>query len=183
MRVISGTARGRRLKEPVGMDIRPTTDLVKESLFNIIQFDIENARVLDMFAGTGQLGIEALSRGAESAVFIDESAAAIKIIGENVAASGMSSRAKVLRADALKLVGSLGKFDLIFLDPPYDTNLIKSALGLVLQFDILNENGIIIAETRAEYPSPEIAAPYSIIKEYKYGRIKLIKYGRSFAQK
>ena len=80
MRVITGTARGRKLKEPVGMDIRPTTDSVKEAIFNTIQFDIEGRRVLDLFAGTGQLGIEALSRGAKSCTFVDESTAAVRLV-------------------------------------------------------------------------------------------------------
>ena len=84
MRVITGTARGRRLKEPQGMDIRPTTDKVKESMFSILQFDIEGRRVLDLFGGTGQLGIEALSRGASEVVFVDKSAAALKLIRENL---------------------------------------------------------------------------------------------------
>lgn len=94
MRVITGTARGRRLKEPQGMDIRPTTDKVKESMFSILQFDIEGRRVLDLFGGTGQLGIEALSRGASEVVFVDKSAAALKLIRENLELCGLSDRAR-----------------------------------------------------------------------------------------
>ena len=94
MRVITGTARGRKLKTPENFDIRPTTDNVKEALFNIIQFDIEGRRVLDLFAGTGQLGIEALSRGAKSCVFIDESRDAVKIVKDNLKTCGLSGTAR-----------------------------------------------------------------------------------------
>ena len=112
MRVITGTARGRRLKPPAGDDIRPTTDNVKESVFNILQFDIEGRRVLDLFAGTGQLGIECLSRGAREAVFVDQSREAVKIVKENLKSCGMS--APVFQSDALSFLRSCGKFDLIF---------------------------------------------------------------------
>ena len=97
MRVITGEARGRRLKELSGMDTRPTTDKVKESMFNIVQFDIEGRKVLDLFAGTGQLGIEALSRGAESAVFVDVRKDAAALIRENLAHCGFAGRARVVR--------------------------------------------------------------------------------------
>ena len=99
MRVITGKARGRRLREPKGMDIRPTTDMVKEAVFNILQFELEGARVLDLFAGTGQLGIEALSRGAAEAVFVDGSSAAVKIVRENLKLCGFEAR--VLQGDAI----------------------------------------------------------------------------------
>ena len=119
MRVITGTARGRRLKEPQGMDIRPTTDKVKESMFSILQFDIEGRRVLDLFGGTGQLGIEALSRGALEVVFVDKSAAALKLIRENLELCGLSDQARVRNGDSLAYLRSGEKFDLVFLDPPY----------------------------------------------------------------
>ena len=113
MRVITGTARGRRLKEPQGMDIRPTTDKVKESMFSILQFDIEGRRVLDLFGGTGQLGIEALSRGASEVVFVDKSAAALKLIRENLELCGLSDRARVRNGDSLAYLRSGEKFDLV----------------------------------------------------------------------
>ena len=178
MRVISGTARGRRLKEPANYDIRPTTDKVKESIFNIIQFEIEGRRVLDLFAGTGQLGIEALSRGADSCVFVDESNAAVKIIGENVKACGFEKNAQVLRSDALSALSRLGKFDVILLDPPYDTELLNKALEKIIEIDILKVNGIILCESRAEATLAEVNAPYKLRKEYKYGKIKLTLYTR-----
>ena len=123
MRVITGTARGRRLQEPANMDIRPTTDQVKEALFNIVQFDVEGRRVLDLFAGTGQLGIEALSRGAKSVTFVDESAEAIKIIKSNL--EHCKLQGEVVRSEAVSFLKRCGKYDLIFLDPAYAGDLME----------------------------------------------------------
>lgn len=174
MRVITGTARGRRLKTPENYDIRPTTDNVKESVFNIIQFDIEGRRVLDLFAGTGQLGIECLSRGAAEAVFIDENTAAVKIVKENLKTCGFT--AAVLQQDALSYLRHCGKFDLIFVDPPYDSGLYASVLETINSVDILSDGGIILCESRREKSLPDMRAPYRKKKEYNYGRVKLTVY-------
>ena len=174
MRVISGSVRGRRLKTPENYDIRPTTDNVKESLFNIIQFDIEGRRVLDLFAGTGQLGIECLSRGADSVVFIDQSREAVKIIRENLKACGLS--APVLQQEALSYLRGCGSFDLIFVDPPYDSGLYEPVLNVINSVDILSDGGIIVCESRRETPMPELAAPYHKRREYRYGKVKLTLY-------
>lgn len=174
MRVISGSVRGRRLKTPENYDIRPTTDNVKESLFNIIQFDIEGRRVLDLFAGTGQLGIECLSRGADSVVFVDQSRDAVKIIKENLKACGLS--APVLQQEALSYLRGCGSFDLIFVDPPYDSGLYEPVLNSINSVDILSDGGIIVCESRRETPMPELAAPYQKRKEYRYGKVKLTLY-------
>jgi len=179
MRVISGTARGRKLKEPEGHAIRPTTDMVKESVFNIIQFDIEGRRVLDLFAGTGQLGIEALSRGASSAVFVDESNDAIRLVRNNITAMGFEDKATVLRGDAVTFLKQGGGFDVIFLDPPYDSGLMEKALINIIEFDMLKENGIIICETNVERQMPEVNFPYKKGKGYKYGRIKIVLYTKN----
>ncbi len=176
MRVITGTARGRKLKEPVGMDIRPTTDMVKEALFNIIQFDIEGRRVLDLFAGTGQLGIEALSRGAKSAVFVDESSAAIRIVRENVEMAGFSKQARIIQGESLGFLRAGEQFDLIFLDPPYQTNLLEKALKKATEFDILSEGGIMVCESKADKEMPELAPPYQKQREYRYGKTKISLY-------
>ena len=176
MRVITGTARGRRLKTPEGMDIRPTTDNVKESVFNILQFDIEGRRVLDLFAGTGQLGIECLSRGAREVVFIDQSRDAVKIVKDNLKACGFS--APVLQQDAISYLNSCGKFDLIFVDPPYDAGLYKTVLEKINSIDILSEGGIILCESRRETNMPEMQAPYFKRKEYRYGKVKLSLYSK-----
>ncbi len=179
MRVISGTARGRRLKELPGMDTRPTTDKVKESLFNIIQFDIEGRRVLDLFGGTGQLGIEALSRGAAHCTFVDMSRQAAAIIRENVTAVGFADRATVQQGDAMAfLSGCRGKYDLIFLDPPYQTQLLENCVQAVAKFDILSEHGIMVCESALEKQLPELEAPYEKGREYRYGKIKLTVYRR-----
>ena len=126
MRVISGTARGRRLKELEGMETRPTTDRVKEGMFNVLQFDIEGRRVLDLFAGTGQLGIECLSRGAKEAVFVDRRTDAVRLIRENLKVTDLADRAKVVSGDSVAYLKSLQEqFDIILLDPPYAAGLLE----------------------------------------------------------
>ena len=174
MRVITGTCRGRKLLEPANMDVRPTTDQVKEALFNIIQFDIEGRRVLDLFAGTGQLGIEAKSRGAAQVDIIDAAKESIQLIRENVKTTGLEIR--VLQADALSFLKSCGEYDLIFIDPPYDSGLAEKAVELIKAFDILSKGGIIICETRAETTLQELEKPYVKRKEYRYGKVKLTTY-------
>ena len=162
MRVITGSARGRRLGELKGMETRPTTDKVKESIFNCIQFDVEDARVLDLFAGTGQLGIEALSRGAKSALFVDKRADAVKLVRENLALGTQS-----------------GRFDIIFLDPPYESGLLEQAMEKIAQFDILSPHGIMVAESPQNQTLPELPAPYGLYREYRYGKIKVSIYHRA----
>lgn len=176
MRVITGKARGRKLKEPTGYDIRPTTDQVKEAIFNICQFDIEGRAVLDLFGGTGQLGIEAASRGAARVDIIDQSKEALKLIRDNVKTVGLDIR--VLQADAISYLRSCGRYDLIFIDPPYDTALAAEAVKAVKEFDILSDGGIMICETRAEADFPEPGAPYVKRKEYRYGKVKLTTFAK-----
>lgn len=176
MRVITGTARGRKLKEPANYDIRPTTDNVKESIFNIIQFDIEGRRVLDLFAGTGQLGIECLSRGAASATFVDQSKEAIALVKANLKTCGFEAR--VVTDDSISFLSRGGKYDLIILDPPYATNLLDKALEIINSVDILSEGGIIICESGREKTMPEVKAPYKRGREYNYGKVKLTVYSR-----
>ena len=176
MRVITGSARGRKLREPAGDSIRPTTDMVKESVFNILQFDIEGRKVLDLFAGTGQIGIEALSRGAATVTFVDSSVDAVKLVKENLAITGLSGKATVLRADALQFLKTCGKFDIIYIDPPYKTGLAEDALHLINQFDILKDNGIIVCENIYGNVLPELMPPYYKIKARKYGKIAITVY-------
>lgn len=174
MRVITGSARGRRLGELKGMETRPTTDKVKESIFNCIQFDVEGARVLDLFAGTGQLGIEALSRGAESALFVDKRADAVKLVRENLELCRLAERAQVICGDSLAQLASLRtKFDIVFLDPPYDSTLLEQAIEKIVSFDILAPGGIIVAESALDKALAEPAAPYRLGREYRYGKIKV----------
>lgn len=180
MRVITGTARGRRLNELKGMETRPTTDKVKESIFNCIQFDVEDARVLDLFAGTGQLGIEALSRGAQSAVFVDKRTDAAKLVRDNLALCQLSDRAQVICGDSIGYLSSLRtRFDIIFLDPPYADDLLERAIAHIARFDILSPHGIIVAESPMDKALPALEAPYGIYREYRYGKIKVTIYHRS----
>ena len=176
MRVITGSARGRKLNEPKDMDIRPTTDMVKEAIFNIVQFDVEGRRILDLFAGTGQLGIEALSRGAKSATFVDESNVAIKLIRSNLEHCNLTG--DVVRENAVAFLGHCGKYDLIFLDPPYKSELMDAVLRKIIQFDILSDGGIIICETSVETTLPALTEPYFVGREYKYGKVKLTVCGK-----
>lgn len=183
MRVITGSARGRRLKELEGMETRPTTDRVKEGVFNIIQFDIEGRRVLDLFAGTGQLGIETLSRGAAAAVFVDQRRDAAALVRENLKLTGLADRARVVNGDALAFLSSTKeRFDLIFIDPPYAADLWESALEAIYRFDILADHGIIVCESPVERELPELAAPYFLHRTYRYGKIKVTTYHREEAR-
>ncbi|MDR0862067.1 MAG: 16S rRNA (guanine(966)-N(2))-methyltransferase RsmD [Oscillospiraceae bacterium] len=179
MRVISGALRGKKLREPTGMDVRPTTDMVKESIFNIIQFDIEGRRALDLFSGTGQIGIEALSRGAASVVFVDAAKDSIALTRENIKLAGVEDAATVVQSDAMSYLARGERFDLIFLDPPYDSPFLERSLEKIIEFDILKEHGIIICETRADRKTPEVSAPLVPMREYRYGKVKLALFGRS----
>lgn len=174
MRVITGSARGRKLLEPEGMAVRPTTDMVKEAMFNIVQFDIEGRRVLDLFAGTGQLGIEALSRGAAECVFVDESPKSLKLVRANLERCGL--RGRVEQSESIGFLRRGGKFDLVFLDPPYDSNLLEKALEAIQNVDILNDGGIIVCESRREKTMPELAPPYRQTLSRRYGKVCLTVY-------
>lgn len=179
MRVITGTARGRKLATLEGQEVRPTTDMVKEAMFSILQFEMEGANVLDLFAGSGQLGIEALSRGAASAVFVDMRREAARLVEENLRLTGLKENAKVVCGDALAYLSTLReKVDLVFLDPPYGSGLIKKSLQQIETFDILRENGIIICESDTAEPLEEMSPPYRFHRTYRYGRVRLTVYHR-----
>ena len=180
MRVISGKARGVQLKTPDGMATRPTADRVKEALFSIIQFDIPAAKVLDLFGGTGQLGIEALSRGAKSAVFVDAGEPACKLIRENLRRAKLESDATVIRSDYLAyLKRCKEKFDIIFLDPPYAEVFLENALNCIAEIDILQSGGIIIAERPVGKEIPVELAGFTRSKDYKYGTVLLTLYRKN----
>ncbi len=171
MRVITGKARGVTLKTPDGLNTRPTADRVKEALFSIIQFDVPNARVLDLFGGTGQLGIEALSRDAKSAVFVDEQEAACKLIRENLKRTRLETYAKVIRSDyATYLKNCHETFDIILLDPPYKENFLENALKLITEIDILQSGGIIVTERPVEKDLEFEFSGYSRSKDYHYAK-------------
>ena len=156
------------------MDTRPTTDKVKESMFNIIQFELEGRRVLDLFGGTGQLGIETLSRGAAGCTFVDQRREAAALIRENVKLVGFSDRAKVVQGESLSFLSACReKFDVIFLDPPYQSGLLEKSVEAIQRFDILGEYGIIVCESPADWSIPPLEPPYEAGREYRYGQIKL----------
>ena len=179
MRVITGSARGRRLKELTGYETRPTTGRVKEDIFNIIQFDIEGRKTLDLFAGTGQLGIEALSRGAAAAVFVEQRRDAAALIQENLKLTALDENARVVCGDAAAFLSSTReKFDLIFMDPPYPANLWKNTLSAISQFDILSNHGIIVCESPSSQELPSMEPPYFLRKVYRYGNTKITTYFR-----
>ena len=174
MRVISGTARGTVLKTPDGMLTRPTADRVKEALFSIIQFDLPSAVVLDLFGGTGQLGIEALSRGAKRAVFVDEREDACRLISENLKRTKFTEKATVRRSDyAAYLKKCSEKFDIILLDPPYAEVFLENSLNLITEIDILQSGGIIVAERPAEKDLSFEFSGYQRSRDYKYGKTLL----------
>jgi 16S rRNA (guanine(966)-N(2))-methyltransferase RsmD len=177
MRVITGKARGVALKTPDGMLTRPTADRVKEALFSIIHFDVPGAKVLDLFAGTGQLGIEALSRDAASAVFVDEREDACKLIKENLKRTKLEAQAKVVRSDYLSFLKQCReKFDIILLDPPYAEIFLENSLKQITEIDILQSGGIIVAERPMGKELPWDFPGYSRSKDYKYGKTLLTLY-------
>ena len=177
MRVITGKARGVVLKTPEGMATRPTADRVKEALFSIIQFDIPGARVLDLFGGTGQLGIEALSRGAKSAVFIDEREDACKLIRENLKRTGLQEDARVWRSDYMSYLNRCNeKFDVIFLAPPYAEVFLENSLKMITEIDILQSGGIIVTERPLGKKLLWDFPGYARSKDYKYGKTLLTLY-------
>ena len=171
MRIISGQARGRKLKTLEGLDTRPTLDRTREALFNILQQRVRDARVLDLFAGSGALALEALSRGAGSAVLCDQSPAACR---ENIALVRMEDRARLLCCEASqaleRLVGE--QFDLIFLDPPYHKGLIDAALAGMIRRNQLAEGGLIVAET-AQDEGFDLPEGLTFTDERKYGKSRL----------
>ena len=178
MRVITGSAGGRRLRELEGLETRPTTDRVKEGLFSAIQFEIEGRRVLDLFAGTGQLGIECLSRGAATAVFVERRPDAVQLVRDNLRTTGLQDRARVVAGEAMAFLEGREKFDLVFLDPPYQSGLLEEALDRLTRFDILNPHGIIVAEHPADRRLPPLPPPYRLRRTYRYGKIAVTLYRR-----
>ena len=180
MRVISGTARGKKLNSLPGLDTRPTLDRVKEALFNIIQFDLKDKSILDLFSGSGALAIEALSRGAKEATLCDNSYKAIEVIKKNLADTKLEDKAEVINKDyieALKHVSNKSKkFDFIFLDPPYKSKFIVNSLEQIIELDLLKKNGIIIAETDDKEKIDEIKKlkKLEVYDVRKYGIVLII---------
>ena len=177
MRVIAGSARSVPLKTLDGLSTRPTTDRVKTSLFNIIQFEIEGREALDLFAGSGALGIEALSRGAKHAVFVDQNPEAVRVIRENLTKTKLLPNAEIVRSEALSYLRNCQKcFDLIFLDPPYAENLLENALNCISEIDILKSGGIILCERPSDKQELEAIPGLTKSKDYRYGKTVISLY-------
>ncbi|MDO5557705.1 MAG: 16S rRNA (guanine(966)-N(2))-methyltransferase RsmD [Clostridia bacterium] len=178
MRVISGCSRGTKLNTIESKNTRPTLDRVKEALFNILQSYIANSTVLDLFAGSGALGIECLSRGAEKVVFSDYSIDAINVIKQNIDKVKFSQKANIIRADYKKTISTLKnqRFDIIFIDPPYSNNIAVDAVNRILKEGMLKKTGIIVLETDEEERDLKQLENIDInIKDIrKYGRVRII---------
>ena len=180
MRVITGTARGVPLKAPKGMDTRPTMDQVKEGIFSAIQFEVEGRRALDLFAGSGQLGIEALSRGAAHCTFVDKGREPIAVIRENLKKTRLEERATVVQADYSSWLKTCRQqYDLILLDPPYAEVFLENSIKRITEIDILQSNGIIAAERPLGKELPWEFQGFTRSRDYKYGKILLTLYRRN----
>ncbi len=172
MRVITGSARGRRLETFEGEDVRPTTDRVKEAVFSIIQFETEGRTFLDLFAGSGQMGIEAISRGAEKAYFVDNSKKSLAVVKRNLAATGFERSAKVVQADYRSFLSmNSNQFDIAFLDPPYRTGVLQDALERTAE--CMKDTGVIIAENPLDEEISGCIGDFLLDRQYRYGKIKI----------
>ncbi|MBR2951357.1 MAG: 16S rRNA (guanine(966)-N(2))-methyltransferase RsmD [Clostridia bacterium] len=175
MRIITGTAKGKRLKTLEGDATRPTSERMKEAIFSAIQFDLEDRTVLDLFAGCGQLGLEALSRGAKSAMFVDASNDAITVIKQNAQATDFFSRSRFLTSDYRNYIRKAARrdsFDLVFIDPPYALGAVSDAIDRLVRADMLRRGAIIVAESGADAPfenHEELAALFTDIRHKTYG--------------
>lgn len=181
MRVISGSARGLKLKSPEGLNTRPTTDRIKESLFNIISPYLYNCSFLDLFSGSGAIGIEALSRGAKDATFVEFNINSIEIIKQNINLSKFKEKSTIYNLDVVEAINILGnnnkKFDIIFLDPPYDKGLLLPSLKKIEEKDLLKNNGFIICEQHINEPEIILNNLYTYrVKEYKITKMVFLEY-------
>lgn len=177
MRIIAGDYKGRRLYTPQDNRVRPTTDKVKEALFSIIAPYIGDAVVVDLFAGTGNLGLEALSRGAERCYFSDNSKESLKLIKENVGHCVADEKSIIYQGDYQKVLSKIQeKVDIVLLDPPYKKGLMENCLFLIQNLDILSEDGIIVAEHSHDEVLEDVYGKLYKIKERKYGKIVITLY-------
>jgi len=173
MRIISGISKGRRLATPKSQAIRPTSDRVKESIFNILGEEVEGKVILDLFAGTGNLGIEALSRGAKRALFVEKGRQALSLIQRNLSQCGMLERSEILPKDVSRAIGILKQrgesFDLILMDPPYEKGLIQKTLLKLHSHRIYHEDSILVIEHDRREPIPEMVEGWTLIRQRGIG--------------
>ncbi len=172
MRIITGFLRGRKLVSPRDENIRPTTDKVKEAIFNILAGEYIDEVVIDLFAGTGNLGIEAISRGAEHVYFGEISRDSFKLLKENITKCKIQDKVTLLNGDFRSVLKRIDKkAQVILLDPPYDKGMLTEAIDIISELDILKSEGLIIAEHSKREELPELIGKYTKIKEKKYGKI------------
>ena len=173
MRIISGTSKGRKLVTPRSQFLRPTSDRVKESIFNILQDEIVGKVVLDLFAGTGNLGIEALSRGAKKTIFVEKGRQALRLIQRNLTQFGLEERSEILPKDANRAIGILkqrGKtFDLIFMDPPYEKGMIEKTLMILTSHQIYHKDSILVIEHNRREPLSTVMEGWNLIRQRRIG--------------
>lgn len=176
MRIIAGKAKGKRLQTPEGLHTRPTAERVKESMFSIVQWDLEGRNVLDLFGGSGQLGLEAISRGAKSAIIVDGDRNAQKAIETNIRTCGFEKECRLIKGDSFQFLQRQSKesFGLIFLDPPYGGELLNRALQEICRIDILAEGGIIVCESGENDVILPVSAPYHVLRQYHYSHSNVI---------
>jgi 16S rRNA (guanine(966)-N(2))-methyltransferase RsmD len=182
MRIIAGEFRGRRLRAPEGLSTRPTSDKVRESLFNILGSAVVGARVLDLFAGSGAVGLEALSRGAESVVFVEASRKALALLDDNVEHCGVRNSVMLVQKDArsaLRALATSGKcFDFVYVDPPYDAGQYVPVLRLLGSGDLLATGGVVVVESRTNDRLPDVAGVLRRYRDVRHGSTNLGFYGR-----
>lgn len=183
MRVITGTARGRKLKAPRGMETRPTADRIKEALFNIIGSRIVDINFLDLYAGTGAIGIEAISRGALRAVFVEKNPSAVKIIKENLEITGLTDRATILNLDVERAVEMLRadglEFEITFIDPPYRKDLVRVSLEKLDRYKLAVPGGLVITESSKSDVLPDEVGALQRFRDQRYGDTVLTFYQRT----
>ncbi len=184
MRIISGSAKGRKLKTPEGLDTRPTTDRVKESLFNIILKYVFDANVLDLFAGTGNLGLECLSRGSESCVFVEQNKKTFDILKDNIETLNFKEKAIFYNKDSFSVLDDLSKqgkkFDLIFLDPPYGKGYVEKSIEKISKLNLATNDALIVSEFDGIDNVPEKVGDFRIYRVQKYGRVRIAFWEREF---
>lgn len=178
MRVITGKAGGKSLDTLKGLEVRPTVARVKEALFSSIQFEVQGSRVLDLFAGSGQLGIECLSRGAKAVTFVDNSKYSLGVVEKNLKNCGFRENFTLINSDSILYLSNCnGIFDIVFLDPPYNSDCIERALSVLPS--VLSDNAVVICETPYLKVMPDKAGDFSLVKSKKYGKTKLTYYRKS----
>lgn len=183
MRIITGEYRGRKLETPIGYDVRPTTDKVKEAIFNLLQNDMYDAVCVDLFAGTGSLGLEALSRGARRCYFCDNARASLNLVKTNIKICGAGDKSIVLAGDYTKTLARIKEqADIFFLDPPYASGVYEKCLELIEELDLLTEDGIIVAEHDKYDEMPEQVGNLVKVKERRYGKILVSIYQYAYEE-